>query len=34
MVTNIQERHIMLDIEIDDGDSDTRTTYQARYGDR
>ena len=31
MVTVIQERHIMLDIEIGDGDSDRRTTYNARY---
>ena len=34
MVTVIEERHIMLDIEIGDGDSDTRTTYNTRYGDR
>ena len=34
MVAVIQERHIMLDIEIGDADSDTRTTYNARYGDR
>ena len=34
MVTVIQERHIILDMEIGDGDSDTRTTYKARYGHR
>ena len=34
MVTVIQERHIMLDVKICDGDSDTRTTFIARYGDR
>ena len=34
MVTMIQERHIMLDMEIHDGDSDTSTTYNAIYGDR
>ena len=34
MATVIQERHIMPDMEIPDGDSDTRTTYNARYGDR
>ena len=31
MVTVIQERHIMRDIEIGDGDSDTLSTYNARY---
>ena len=30
----IQERHIMLDMEMGDKDSDTRTTYNAGYGDR
>ena len=34
MVTVIHDRHIMLDIEIHDCDSDTRTTYNARYGDK
>ena len=34
MVTVIQERHIMLDMVIGDGDRYTRTTYNARYGDR
>ena len=34
MVTVIQERHNMLGMEIGDGASDTRTTYNARYGDR
>ena len=34
MVTVIQERHIKLDMEIGDGNSDTKTTYNARYGDR
>ena len=34
MVTEIQERHLMLDMEIDDGDRDIRTTYKARYEDR
>ena len=33
MVTLIQERHIMLDMKIGDGNSDKRTTYYARYGD-
>ena len=33
MVPVIQERHIMLDMEIGDGDNDTRTTYNSRYGD-
>ena len=33
-MTVIHERHIMLGIEIGDGDSDTRTRYIARYGDR
>ena len=34
MVTVIQVRHIMLYMEIGDGDSDTITTYNARYEDR
>ena len=34
MVTVIQEQHTMPDMEIGDGDSDTRTTYNDRYGDR
>ena len=34
MVTVIQERHTMPDMEIGDGAIDTRTTYNARYGDR
>ena len=34
MVTVIQERHMMLGMEIGDGDSNTRTTYNAIYGDR
>ena len=34
MVTVIQKRHIMPDMEIGDGGSDTRTTYNSRYGDR
>ena len=34
MVTVIQKQHTMPDMEIGDGGSDTRTTYQARYGDR
>ena len=34
MVTMIQERHIMLDMEIHEGDSDTRTRYNAGYGNR
>ena len=34
MVPVIHGRHIILDIEIDDGDSDTRTIYNAGYGDR
>ena len=33
MVRVIQKRHIMPDMEIDDGGSDNRTTYYARYGD-
>ena len=32
--TVIQERDIMLDMEIGDGDSDGRTIYNAGYGDR
>ena len=34
MVTVIQEQHNMPDMKIGDGASDTRTTYNARYGDR
>ena len=34
MVTVIHERHLMLDMEIHDGDSDTKTRYNATYGDR
>ena len=34
MLTVIQERHIMLDMDIGDGGSDTRTTYNVRYRDR
>ena len=34
MVTVIHDRHIMLDVDIGDGDNVTRTTYNARYGDR
>ena len=33
MEAMIQNRHIRLDIKIGDGDSDTKTTYNARYGD-
>ena len=33
MVAVMHERHIMLDMEIGDGDSDRRKTYNARYGD-
>ena len=34
MVTVIQERHTMPYMEIGDADSNTRTTYNAIYGDR
>ena len=34
MVTVIQERHIMLDMEIGHRESDTRTTHNTGYGDR
>ena len=34
MVTVIQEQHTMPYMEIGDGDSDTRTTCNVRYGDR
>ena len=34
MVTVIQERHMMLDMEIGDCDSNTRTKYNAIYADR
>ena len=34
MVSVKKERHIMLDMEIGHGDSDTRKTYYDRYGDR
>ena len=34
MVAVIHGRHIILDMEIHDGDSHTRTTYNARYGHR
>ena len=33
-MTVIQERHVMLDMEIGDGGIDTRSTYNVRYGDR
>ena len=34
MGTVIQEEHRMPDMEIGDSHSDTRTTYNAEYGDR
>ena len=34
MVTVIHDGHIMLDMGVSYGDSDTRTTYNAGYGDR
>ena len=32
MGTVIYDGHIMLDMEVSYGDSNTRTTYSARYG--
>ena len=34
MVTVIHYRHLMLIMDIGDGDNVRRTTYNSRYGDR